>query len=409
MQISRAAWTVLCELSPWLLLGMLVSGLLHGLLPAGFIHRKLRGPGGVLKAVALGVPLPLCSCGVVPAGIGLKRDGASDGAAVGFLISTPQTGVDSILLSASALGWPFALFKVFSAAVTGIAGGLLADAVQLTSRATAARSTSPARNEDHSFRGMLQHALEILRSIWFWLVLGVLVSAAIEIYLPTTVLGRIAGWGSIPAALVALSISLPLYVCAVASVPIAAALVSNGLPAGAALVFLMAGPATNVATIGSVYRTFGLRTLSVYLGTIVLGSIGFAAVFDALPLASLDHASPHHHHGSSWLQQVSALVLVAMIVWFACGDLRFWLKRRTAATSDGPGFKVSVSGMTCNDCAHRLERQLYEANGVDRAVVHVEPGEAIVHGAIGEMQLRELIGRVGFQAGEVVGLGPTSK
>ncbi|MFT5442843.1 MAG: uncharacterized membrane protein YraQ (UPF0718 family), partial [Myxococcota bacterium] len=117
------------ELSPWFLLGMVVSGLLHGLLPRDFIKRQLQGRTGIAKAVSLGIPLPLCSCGVIPAGLGLKRDGASNGASMGFLISTPQTGVDSILVSASFLGWPFALFKVLAAAVTGLLGGWLSDRV----------------------------------------------------------------------------------------------------------------------------------------------------------------------------------------------------------------------------------------------------------------------------------------
>ena len=116
----QAMWEVLLSLAPWMLLGMAIAGILHVALPRGFVRRHLGGRGGVAKAVALGVPLPLCSCGVIPAGLGLKRDGASDGAAVGFLISTPQTGVDSILVSASFLGWPFALFKVLAATITGL-------------------------------------------------------------------------------------------------------------------------------------------------------------------------------------------------------------------------------------------------------------------------------------------------
>ena len=123
----ESLWQITLELAPWLLLGMAIAGLLHGLLPPDFVGRHLRGRAGVAKAVVLGVPLPLCSCGVIPTGLGLKKDGASNGASVGFLISTPQTGVDSILVSASFLGWPFALFKVAAAAITGLVGGWIAD------------------------------------------------------------------------------------------------------------------------------------------------------------------------------------------------------------------------------------------------------------------------------------------
>ena len=126
MNFIHQAWQIVLELAPWLLLGLLLAGILHVLLPVGFVKRHLGSPGfaSVLKAVAVGVPLPLCSCGVIPAALGLKKEGASNGAAVGFLISTPQTGVDSILVSATFLGWPFAIFKVISALLSGLMGGL---------------------------------------------------------------------------------------------------------------------------------------------------------------------------------------------------------------------------------------------------------------------------------------------
>ena len=111
MSLLHNTWVILHELAPWLLLGAVLSAFIHKFLPSGFIHRQLQGNTGVLKAVFLGIPLPLCSCGVIPAGLGLKRDGSGDGPTIGFIISTPQTGVDSLLVSASFLGWPFAIFK----------------------------------------------------------------------------------------------------------------------------------------------------------------------------------------------------------------------------------------------------------------------------------------------------------
>ena len=120
-------WMVWLELAPWLRLGASIAAILHVVLPPSFVRRQFKGAGGVVKAVVLGVPMPLCSCGVIPAALGLKKEGASDGSAVGFLISTPQTGVDSILVSASFLGWPFAAFKLASAAALGLVGGLVTD------------------------------------------------------------------------------------------------------------------------------------------------------------------------------------------------------------------------------------------------------------------------------------------
>ena len=168
----------MCELSPWLLLGMFLAGLMHVLLPAGFASRNLHGFWGVIKSVAIGVPLPLCSCGVIPAGIGLKKDGASDGSAVAFLISTPQTGVDSVLVSASFFGLPFAIFKVVAAAVMGVLGGWMTDRSSSEDTDTTESETGlpiVAKNTSHdcqphsrSWREMISHSVEMLRSIWVW-------------------------------------------------------------------------------------------------------------------------------------------------------------------------------------------------------------------------------------------------
>jgi len=194
-----AMWHVVLQLAPWILLGTLIAGLLHVLLPRGLVRRELRGPGGVLKAVALGVPLPLCSCGVIPTGIGLKKDGASDGASIGFLISTPQTGVDSILVSASFLGWPFALFKVLSAAVTGIVVGLLVDGLSSDrDDETATEAVDDAPAGQGAARRMLDHGLDIIRSIWPWLVVGIVASAAIKTFVPPDFLEGIGDLGILP-------------------------------------------------------------------------------------------------------------------------------------------------------------------------------------------------------------------
>jgi len=382
-----------------MLLGTLIAGLVHVLLPSGFIHRRLRGPGGVLKAVGIGVPLPLCSCGVIPAGLGLKKDGASDGACVGFLISTPQTGVDSILVSGSFLGWPFALFKVAVAALTGIAGGWLTDAL---SGDRAAAAASPAAASDtagrRGLRELLDHGLDILRSIWLWLVFGVLASAAIEVFVPDSYLSGLGSLGVLPSALAALAISIPLYVCATASVPIAAALVAGGLPTGAALVFLIAGPATNVATIGAVYRQLGGRVLAVYLGTITAGSMLGAVAFESFLPDMTAQAVAHCHESQPWWAQACGLVLLGLFAWFAVLDFRRWWRRRTAnAPAPRVELKVAVQGMRCGNCVAHVERALHKLPGVESCLVQLEPGQAIVRGVVDEAAVRQAIRDAGYQ------------
>ena len=396
----EAVWHVLVQLAPWMLLGTLIAGLLHVLLPSGFIHRKLHGPSGVLKAVGIGVPLPLCSCGVIPAGIGLKEDGASDGACVGFLISTPQTGIDSILVSASFLGWPFALFKVLSAAVTGIVGGLLVDRFDTSSRTEidGSRARGSSGGVTSAAWRVVHHGLDIIRSIWLWLVFGILASAAIQVFVPESFLMGIGQLGILPSVLAALAISLPLYVCATASVPIAAALVAGGLPPGAALVFLMAGPATNVATMGAIFRRFGGRVLGIYLGTIVAGSAVAAIAFDWLLADTSGIEMTNHEMHHAWWAQACAVLLVGSFAWFSGESLVRWLRRRISKpTNPSSEVRVVVHGMQCANCVARLEKVLHSQERIETAVVNLEPGEAIVRGSIGEGELREVIREAGFQ------------
>ena len=149
-------WNVLLELAPWLLLGTAVASGIHVFLPEDFLKRQFSGSAGVLKAVSLGVPLPLCSCGVIPVGLGMKTSGASDGAVVGFLISTPQTGVDSILVSASFLGWPFAIFKLLSAAIMGLLGGGLTNWLGEGGSGNGCFSRRPAPESSQPYLGIFQ-------------------------------------------------------------------------------------------------------------------------------------------------------------------------------------------------------------------------------------------------------------
>ena len=392
----EALGQVMLSLSPWLLLGMAIAGILHVVLPANFVRQQLTGRGGVAKAVVLGVPLPLCSCGVIPAGLGLKKDGASNGAAVGFLISTPQTGVDSILVGASFLGWPFALFKVGAAAVTGLVGGWITDRGGSTEAPADVAGADGRR--PRGVGAMLDHALDILRSIWGWLVFGIVVSAAITAFVPDDFFTGLQEAGTLVPLLAALVVSLPLYVCATASVPIAAALVASGMPAGAALVFLMAGPATNVATIGAVHRGLGRRALVVYLTTIIGGSMAAALLFDSFVNATAV-AGHHVHDDKTWWAVGSSLLLTALLAKFAFDDLRRWFgarRGRVAPETTGEFIEVPVEGMTCGNCVAHVEQALRKIEGVTAVEVTLEPGRARVGGRTSEESVRSAVESAGF-------------
>jgi len=396
--VLTAIWNIWLELAPWLLLGAVAAGLLHVLMPPGWMKKHLSGRLGVLKAVAIGVPLPLCSCGVIPVGVGLRKDGASRGAAVGFLISTPQTGVDSLLVSGSLLGWPFAILKVLVALVTGLVGGLITDLDQTSGPDHDVADTQPSHQATGFWRPLLAHCTKVIESLWGWLLLGVLISAAITWLIPQNSLSTLPLLTGPAALLITLVLSLPLYVCATASVPIAAALVSAGLPTGAALVFLMAGPATNVATLGAVSRALGRRALIVYLLTIIAGSLTAGLFFNHF----LPDAPTHlmtHEHGPTWWRVASGITLALLLLSFAVGDVRRWWRKRTRTAADVRR-SFAVSGMTCQGCASRLEKSLMALPGLDQATVSFEAGTAVVSGSAAVPSVVQIIERAGFAATE---------
>ena len=407
------AWSVTLALSFWLLVGALAAGLLRVFVPNDFIERHLgrsRGFSGILKAVLLGVPMPLCSCGVIPAAIGIKKQGAGDGAAMGFLISTPQTGVDSIMVSASLLGFPFALFKLASAFVVGLVGGGLtavtgggekdADAIDAK---TGSAASAPGAERRRGLKDALDFAVDdLLAMIWKWLVAGIIVSAAISTWLPQDFFKTYLPEGHFLPMLAVLIVSLPMYVCATASVPIAAALVYSGMPAGAALVFLMAGPASNVATIGAVYKTFGFKKLLVYLGSIVVGSMLGGYFFDTVVATSLPAPMSLADKEPSFLKIAAAFVLMALFARFAWMDIRAWLRgKRAAGNAENSGameqLALNVVGLTCEGCAAKLKRALEGIDCVEDADVELETGKTIVSGnGLDRESLEKAVSQAGY-------------
>jgi len=372
-QYFIALWQIGLDLSLPLLIGLFLAGLLHVFLPPGFLRRHLSEPnmGSVFRAALVGVPMPLCSCGVVPTAIALRNAGASRGATTAFLISTPQTGVDSILVSAVMLGWPFALFKVIAAFVTGLLGGALVNAVDPhgyePKMATEKLAKELPERRNRLVEACRYAVFDLLAAIDLWILAGVLVAAAISVALPTDHLSQIAWTQGLWGMLLVLLIALPLYVCTTGSVPVAASLIAAGMPLGSALVFLMAGPATNVATIGAVYRSLGWRVLLLYLGTVVIMSIGFGLTFDFL-LSGAGHGLAHAHQAANWLNLWAAVLLMTLMAFLLARRLRRRFSGRTMLVQAQPGaLTLKVEGMRCGHCVNNVKRALEASDGVDEA------------------------------------------
>lgn len=393
-------WQVLLDLSPSLLLGLLIAGLIHVYLPTGFVHRGLSRPDlkGVIRASLVGVPLPLCSCGVIPTALGLRNEGASKGATTAFLISTPQIGVDSVLVSAAFLGWPFALFKLAAAFVTGLIGGALVNRLTEPDPAPAGGPVTASESRARGLSGALRYAvLDLLGAIDLWILAGVIAAALITTLLPADYFASQSWSQGLLGMLVVLTIALPLYVCTTGSVPIAASLIAAGLPAGSALVFLMAGPATNLATFGAVYRTLGGRILTIYLGTVIGMSLLFGLLFDGLLQVSGPTVQGAHDHlqGAGWIAVLSALILIALMAFLS---LRRLGRRLLAAQQPQADLTLKVQGMTCNHCVASVKRALEGFESVEEASPDLGSGLVRVRGK--HLDASALIGAIekaGFQ------------
>ena len=334
--------SILNEMSPYLLLGFLISGILHVYVPKKlynkFLHRK--GIQSVIGAALLGVPLPLCSCGVIPTAVSLKKEGASDGATVAFLVGTPQTGIDSILATYSLLGLPFAIIRPVVSFLVGIFAGVLVDLTkrvkpkkkftymgsQTSTSSCTCGCTSHKEAPKKSIKAVFHYGyVTMMQDFGKWLILGLLVAAAITAFIPESVFTLFKHYYLLNLLLI-LAISTPMYICATGSLPIALSLMLKGVSPGAAFVLLLAGPATNFATLIILKREIGLSKTIVYLVSIITGAIVSAYFIDFVlpdswfatlqPLSGCAHDHCHEHcsHGPIWWQTTTSIIFCALFI-----------------------------------------------------------------------------------------------
>ena len=361
IEILRASFVLLARMAPYLLLGVAFAGALHVFLPVGFVARHLgsSGIGAVLRAAILGVPLPICSCGVVPLAASLKKSGASDGATVSFLVTTPTTGVDSILATYSLLGLPFALARVLASVFIGLAAGL---AVTMAGRRAEApakpdEAEAPVAGGGSKIREAIRYALgELSGGIARPMLVGLLLGGAIAYLLPAGLIEQYVGQGMM-SYLVMLVVGIPLYVCASGSIPLAAALLAKGLSPGAALVFLITGPATNIATMTVISQLLGKRVLVIYLSVLAAGSLAaglatdtlFARLASWIPAAATAH---QHQAGLSWLELGSG-ALLAVLLGYHVFYKPLAARLRPVALEDSM-LVFKVPDMNCQHCAQTI-------------------------------------------------------
>ncbi len=329
--ITHEAWQFLLVSSPYMLAGLLASALIRSFLSPTLIAKYLGAQSlkSVLYAALFGVPLPLCSCGVIPTAIALRRQGASRGAVLTFLITTPESGIDSIAMTYALIDPIMAFARPIVAFISGILAGSLD--VLLRHHNEEPPTAEPHcpkcvdQPMDHSVPHGLMHRLKegfqfgfvtLLNDIGGWFLLGVLIAGVIGALAPEDIISQYLG-GGIVSMLIALLAAIPVYVCAAGSTPVAAALILKGMSPGAALVFLITGPATNVASLLMVQRFLGTRTTVLYVGVIAVVAIGSGFILNAVyttmgitPQAA--HHMMHHDMNSIWSLPSAILLLLGI-------------------------------------------------------------------------------------------------
>ena len=414
MNILSEIWFLLCEMSPFLLLGFMLAGLMHEFVPNTLYTRYLGKPtfGSVVLAALFGVPLPLCSCGVIPTAMGIRREGASKGATISFLIATPQTGVDSIIATYSLMGLPFAVIRPVVALLTAIFGGTLCNVVEnvddnnnLNANLSANLSddkkpTSSSTLTSKRLRRAFAYAFgEMMEDIGKWLAIGLVVAGIITGTVPDSWF-NIFQDNTLYSILFVLVFSIPMYLCATGSIPIAMALMLKGLTPGAALVLLMAGPACNAASILVVGKVLGKRTMLIYLVSIVVGAILFGFGIDhLLPRewfsAPISHYAACHEEGVglfSYLCTAFLLVCLVRALWP-------WKQHHHHHHhAEAACVVYRVEGMNCNHCAENVRKAIAAVEGVEQVEVSLHEGTASVAGSAKEDKIMQAIESIGFKA-----------
>jgi len=311
-------------MAPYLLFGFLLAGVLSVLVAPAFVQKHLgkRGFWQVCKASLLGVPLPLCSCGVLPVSASLRKHGAGRGATLSFLASTPQTGLDSIMVTYGLLGPAMVMFRLLVAFFSGVLGGVvleLSDKSRPPPPGAAAPDGTPAAEAPQAPRHAVRRALRygfvaLPREIGGAMLLGILIAGLLAALIPEGYLADKIGTGLL-SMIVMMLVGIPIYACSAGSVPIALSLMRMGLSGGAALVFLVTAPATNAATIATIVKVLGKRAAAVYLGGIAGTALAAGLLMDALvPRPEYLAETAGHAMHAGWFNHLSAVVLLALFV-----------------------------------------------------------------------------------------------
>jgi len=421
IDILKAIFTLYIDMSPYLMLGLLFVALLNFFFTKEIIikHVGKDNVWSVLKSALFGVPLPLCSCGVIPSAVYMAKNGASKGAVVSFLISTPQTGVDSIIATWGMLGPVFGIFRPFAAFIMGIFGGTVTrflknDTEEIPEKSTFINIENYTQKSNPSAKPEMREKLintlryafiEFIDDIAPQFIVGLIVGGLISYFIPDGFFSNLGLSSGILAMMLMVAIGIPMYVCATASIPIAITLMMKGFSPGVAFVFLAAGPATNAASLSIMLKVLGKKVTFTFLGTIIISSMAAGLLLDWIyttfaidPHSTMNHL--HHHHGDS-LDLFGIIIIILFTAILSASLFRkyvyykFLKKDSTMHSHDGQ--KIQIEGMTCNHCVMNVQKAISSTKGVTESKVSLTDNAAYVKGTFQLGDIKKAVEGIGYK------------
>ena len=426
--------TLFFEMAFYLLFGLAFVGVLYVWFTKELITKHIGKDslGSIIKSAILGVPLPLCSCGVVPTTVYMSKNGASRGAVVSFLVSTPQTGIDSIIATYGMMGPIFAIFRPISALIMGVISGAVVQFLPHKSKNTSIPhntnisvsnctdsdcscssavvqdectgsdccSTSKPKSQNKFIKALHYSFVEILDDISPQFVFGLFIATLITYFIPTDYFANSQFSSGILGMLIMIAIGIPMYICATASIPIAISLMLKGFSPGVAFVFLATGPATNAATLSILIKTLGKYTVSVYLFSLAITSIAFGYLLDYIfiisginPLDSFVMAENCHSEGMSiWEIAFGTIFLVLLLMsLYRIYLKKYFIKNKKETIIMDKAIKLKVEGMNCNHCSNNVQKAIESFPQITNIIVDLPSGIASFEGEIdAELVIRKI-------------------
>ncbi len=414
LELLKEIYRLYVEMAPYLFFGVLFVGVLNLVVNRDIISRHVGRNDfwSLAKAALLGIPLPLCSCGVIPTAAYMSKNGASSGSTVSFLISTPQTGIDSIFATYGMMGPLYAIYRPIAALFMGIFGG---SAVKILSKdEKKPKETAPQACEIddkpnkptfiEKVKSSLKYSfVEFLDDIALHFVIGIIIAGFISYLIPKGYFLGTAASSGLLGMLIMIVAGAPMYICATASIPLAVSFMSAGFSPGAAFVFLAVGPATNAASFSVLVKTIGKRNSIIYVGSMIVSAIIAGLILDEIfKLIGTDpHEIVKHAHESSILTQEVKLIAGAIFLILILASIyRKYISgkiigRKKMQSSEFA--KMKIEGMSCKHCSATVKKAIESVDGVEEAEIDLDSKTAYIKGDYDEKAVIDAVKTAGYE------------